>query len=78
MKSAPKPRPELLLSATLLLLVKGASSNACPGQVLAIRQHLEMLAAHPEMHAMVRDTCLKLAQGLSAQADQPQGSARLH
>jgi len=65
MSQPPLPRPELLLSATLLLLAKGASQNACPGQLRAIHQHLELLSAHPGLSAMVRDTCRELAQGLA-------------
>lgn len=70
------PRPELLLSATLLLLARGAGRNACPGQLLAIRQHLEMLAAHSGLADMVRDTCRELALGLAS--TEPERGGRLH
>ena len=66
MNSTNPPRAELLLCATLWLLAKGASRNACPRQLRAIRQHLEMLAAHPGMSTMVRDICRDLALGQAA------------
>jgi hypothetical protein len=52
--------PDRIASALLYLLVQMCTRGACCNKVLAIGQHLEMLAAHPDTGAELRTVSLQL------------------
>jgi hypothetical protein len=57
----PQTRPEVLLGATLYLM-NAYRRSPCPGLAAVVKRHLEHLAAHPRVDAVLRD----IAAGLES------------
>lgn len=57
----PQTRPEVLLGATLYLM-NAYRRSPCPGLAAVVRRHLEHLASHPRVDAVLRD----IAAGLES------------
>lgn len=59
--TVPQTRPEVLLGATLYLM-NAYRRSPCPGLAAVVQRHLEHLAAHPRVDAVLRD----IAAGLES------------
>lgn len=62
---------EQITSALLWLMCRSIANPSCPCARNAIRQHLNMLANHPQVDPQLRHTCLQLqAQMFERQREQ--------
>jgi len=66
-------RPEVLLGATLYLM-NAYRRSPCPGLAAVVQRHLEHLAAHPRVDAVLRDIAAGLESDWAQLAAGPQES----
>lgn len=66
----PQTRPEVLLGATLYLM-NAYRRSPCPGLAAVVKRHLEHLAAHPRVDAVLRDIAAGLESDWAALAAAP-------
>ena len=55
-------KPEVIISAALYLMSSYGCSGGCPKLAHVILRHLTILAARPDLAAVVRTTCAQLAE----------------
>ncbi len=66
----PQSRPEVLLGATLYLM-NAYRRSPCPGLAAVVKRHLEHLATHPRVDAVLREIAAGLQSDWAALAATP-------